>query len=264
MNGNHGQMKTGIKIVGLVAVFAVLMSIFLFVYPYARSYTEIETYDKRAKLPLKGDPSIFASSGNWVEDYRRMVASNFMLLGISDYNASQIGSRTALTLATMIGAQIVIIEPKYADADTDPLPFHPQLRRSGDDNRGGGPANNVGPAHIPAHIPDAISTSDYGAQFWARAKLPVFGANFSNFDMADARVAGTDEGVKVYVIIRNSPAFDGNVIINDLITHVDGDPVRSVQDFMNIIERNAGNEITLSVIRKNEKLSLPIELNDIH
>lgn len=261
-------MKTSIKIVGIVAIFAIAISIILFVYPYAKSYTVIETYDKREKLPLEGEPEIYASTGDWIDDYKRMVANNFVLLGTSDYNTGRIRSKAALALATVIGAQIVIIKPIYANTDTEVIPFlaRSENRSDNSDHMSEASQKNANDTDADmaetSFVPDAISAFDYGAQFWARARLPVFGANFSNFDTGDARIAGTEDGVKIYVIIRNSPAYEGNVNINDLITHVDDNPVRGVEDFMDIIERNAGSEIILSVIRKKRKLILPIKLND--
>jgi PDZ domain-containing protein len=263
-------MKSGIKILALLALLVFALALVIYVYPYAESYTPVESYDKREKLPLKGDPILYAGSGDWVDDYRRMIAQNFILLGTSGFESGPIGSEAALTLAKMIGAQVVLIDRRYADNNTKSIPFGARLQVSKDtsdtavssSNIKNNPAtNNLGNGEEATFIPPIIANPDYGAQFWARAKIPVFGANFLNVGKTDGDNGNTETGVKIYLIIRNSPAHHGNVRINDLITHVNGTPVINVENFMEVIAENAGNEIILSVIRVNRKMTLPVRLN---
>jgi len=54
---------------------------------------------------------------------------------------------------------------------------------------------------------------------------------------------------------------EGNIIANDIIVAVDGKPIDSVEKLLNRIDGyKVGDTITITVLRKGEKMDVPVTL----
>jgi regulator of sigma E protease len=62
---------------------------------------------------------------------------------------------------------------------------------------------------------------------------------------------------QVQMVLSNSPAEKAGLRPGDIITAVDGDPIYFYQ-FVQVIERNAGKEVQLGIVRKGQTLTLPV------
>jgi serine protease DegQ len=81
--------------------------------------------------------------------------------------------------------------------------------------------------------------------------------------IADQFGIDTDEGILVLSVVENSGAEKAGVKAGDVITQVDGEPIRQVEDLLSILrERGPGDEITLTVIREGGEEQVDAKLTD--
>lgn len=73
--------------------------------------------------------------------------------------------------------------------------------------------------------------------------------------------ATTDNGLLVEFVTKGKPAFNGGMQKGDIITSVDGKPVKNIQDYMvRLSQLKSGQTVNVEVIRNNKKELLIIQL----
>ena len=81
--------------------------------------------------------------------------------------------------------------------------------------------------------------------------------------IADQFGIDTDEGILVLSVVENSGAEKAGVKAGDVITQVDGEPIRQVEDLLSILrERGPGDEITLTLLREGGEEQVDAKLTD--
>lgn len=71
----------------------------------------------------------------------------------------------------------------------------------------------------------------------------------------------TDKGLLVEFVTKGKPAYNGGMLKGDIITSVDGKPVRNIQDYMvRLSQLKAGQSVHVEVLRNNKTELLIIQL----
>ena len=71
------------------------------------------------------------------------------------------------------------------------------------------------------------------------------------------------KGVRVTAVVNRSPADIAGLLVQDVIFKFDGQPVKKREEFLNILGQfDAGDRITLDVIRYNEKIQVRVTLTE--
>jgi len=109
---------------------------------------------------------------------------------------------------------------------------------------------------IPSNMVESVAHQliKYGKV--ERGMLGVYGQNLTP-DLAKALDVDADTGVVVTQVVPDSPAQKAGLKQRDLITDVDGKPIKTFADLQNAIGlRRPGTEVTISLIRdgKHEKV----------
>ena len=79
----------------------------------------------------------------------------------------------------------------------------------------------------------------------------------------DAEFVGTEPlGILVNEIFEEKPAAESELKAFDFIAAVDGEIFGNVEEFQNLLKKNAGREINLSLIRREHHLEVPITPNE--
>jgi serine protease DegQ len=98
---------------------------------------------------------------------------------------------------------------------------------------------------------------------YGEVKRGVLGIQGQNLDAEIAESLGVDlaQGAFVAQVMPDSSAEKGGLKAGDVITHVDGNKIRSFNELRSkVATKGAGNEITLSVIRNGRSLDLEVTL----
>lgn len=73
--------------------------------------------------------------------------------------------------------------------------------------------------------------------------------------------ATTDNGLLVEFVTKGKPAYNGGMKNGDIITSVDGKPVKNIQDYMvRLSQLKAGQSVNVEILRNNRKELLIIQL----
>jgi serine protease DegQ len=73
----------------------------------------------------------------------------------------------------------------------------------------------------------------------------------------------TDEGIIVLSVVEGSGAESAGVKAGDVITQVDGEPIRQVEDLLSALrERSPGDTVTLAILRGGGDEEIDVELTD--
>ena len=71
----------------------------------------------------------------------------------------------------------------------------------------------------------------------------------------------TDNGLLVEFVTKGKPAYNGGMLKGDIITSVNGKPVKNIQDYMvRLSQLKAGQAVNVEVLRNNKKELLIIQL----
>ncbi len=98
---------------------------------------------------------------------------------------------------------------------------------------------------------------------FGEVKRGVLGITGSNFDAEMAKSFGVDvaQGAFVAEVVPDSSADKGGLKIGDIITHVDGNKIKSFDELKSkVASKGAGKDIELSVLREGDKVNLSVTL----
>lgn len=108
-------------------------------------------------------------------------------------------------------------------------------------------------------VPVTIVRQDYGALFLKKNWMPVIlGVIPRPLTPAEAASAGTNGGLRVHLVIRNSPAFDANIFEGDIVLEAAG---QTPHDFWIGLENWAGKTVKLVILRDGKKIEKSLSLN---
>lgn len=72
-----------------------------------------------------------------------------------------------------------------------------------------------------------------------------------------------EEGILIAGVIPESPAQDAGIVRGDILTEVNGSPVNSIPDLVDILnDKNPGDEVELSIIHGDDQRNLTVTLGD--
>lgn len=92
---------------------------------------------------------------------------------------------------------------------------------------------------------------------------PIIGLIGDNISAEEAEYYGLQEGILVMSVTENSAAKNAGVQRGDLIIKCQGEQVKTIDELNTIRDRyKAGDEITLTVIRNDETIDIPLILGE--
>ncbi|PJZ29631.1 PDZ domain-containing protein [Leptospira kmetyi] len=101
---------------------------------------------------------------------------------------------------------------------------------------------------------------EFYATFWKKGKLPLSGFKARELDADERSNIGLNNGILIIAVIKNSFAFYANIVRGDTVTEINGTKLYSYQDYENIISKNVGKEIVLSILRNGQSKKFKIKL----
>ena len=82
-----------------------------------------------------------------------------------------------------------------------------------------------------------------------------------DYDLAEAFDLEVKYGVIVNELVKDSPAEESGLEIDDIVVAVDGEEITDYDDLVDLLdEREVGDQVTISLFRDGEKLDVQVEL----
>lgn len=233
--------------------------------------------DRNARLHPQYDASettvrVFTSD-NLERDGRDLMRRGYVKIGQASFNAasSAINEAQVREQAAAVGAHVVLVAGRYSHTASGATPLTIPTRAT---SYSTGTATAYGPGgavtafgsgttttygNQVVMVPYSVERSDFAILFFAKAKSRV-GIFAVPIDDATRRRLETNAGLRVEVVVDDSPAFHANVLPGDVLISVAGESVSSMQGFVAITDRYEGQRVPFDLDRDGKRLSKEIEI----
>jgi len=92
------------------------------------------------------------------------------------------------------------------------------------------------------------------ATFWIKAKPFRFGAYWDNLTPELRKSIGSNKGVCIIVVVRNSPAFEADLLVGDIIRKFNDVEIVGAEHFNKTLNKCSDRTIQLEIFRQGEKM----------
>ena len=111
-------------------------------------------------------------------------------------------------------------------------------------------------------VPVTVTRMDYSALFLRkRVTRPALGISVRGMTSAEASSVGTNSAVAIELVMRNTPAFEADVMDGDFLLEIDGLKIPDVPTFLSTIDAKRGQTIRVLLSRRGTRLTKSIRTN---
>lgn len=103
------------------------------------------------------------------------------------------------------------------------------------------------------------SSEQFLAAYYVRFKL-LFGATFRNLTAKERDALELQGGVQIGSVVGKTPASEANLLAGDYVIAVNGTPIVDRGQFQELLKKDAGNTVTLKIIRNQQKSDRMVRL----
>ncbi len=216
------------------------------------------------------DAKIYSYSGDTESGKLRAQEEGYEYLGMSSfYGYSEAASREKIIKqAKKVGASMVLVQSKYKDTLSGVVPAPP----TGYDSQQYGALANSKYSAAPQGqkmsnaIPYTATRYDIVGTFWVhrdmnQVYLGVVAASLPQ----DVRTRlQRNTGVIAFVVMRGTPAFNANILRNDVILRIGGEDVTDPQGFTEQVNKFTGQTVEIELMRGDTPKTVTVTLNRPH
>lgn len=232
-----------------------------------------------------GEPKIYSGS-NAESDSQKMIEEGYWLLGHSSFNAGNVSERQLIAKAKDVKAEAVIFYSQYTNTVSGSIPLTlPDNKTITTNNSGtafgsgniygyGGSAYYSGTGSYygtsnttvygtkTTYIPYSQNRYDYLATYWIRMKKPILGAYANDLSSEMREKIGSNKGVIISAVVRQSPAFMADILRGDIIKKVNDLEIIDAVTFHESLPQFAGQTVSIEIFRDGKNIIKEIKLNN--
>lgn len=240
--------------------------------PYSKFYNDrtggINIAESSDLIMPIGKPKLIQGS-NVEVDGLQMLENGYWLLGESSFNAGPINQNSAIAHAKKVHADTVIVYSRYTNTVSGSMPLTlPNSQTSYHSGSiygsGGGYANYSGSSTTygtsTTYMPYHVNRSDYYATFWIETKPMSLGIHLNNLTDELRRKVESNKGVYIVAVVKNSPAFNADLLNGDIIRKFNNIEVANASHFTNLMADNKKQQIELKIFRNGKTIVKQIQL----
>lgn len=225
--------------------------------------------------PPTGQPIVERSRPDAAERILDAYAKRgYIMVGNSMFNSGRPESEeSAIQQAVAVGADLVLIlNPTYTGSVTTALPITTPTTTTSYSSatataygRGGtvtayGSGTTTTYGTQTNYIPMTIHRSDYGAVYFVRQRFGL-GAFFRDLDDSERQRMQTNRGAVARLIVDNTPAFNADILVGDIIVAIDEQPISNAEFLSRMLAERRGKPVRLTVVRNGNQLQKDVTLN---
>jgi hypothetical protein len=228
------------------------------------------------------EPMIYTYSDDPKSDNLHAQEEGYVFIGQSSfYGPFATMTRAELVAqAKRVGASLVLAHSQYKDTISGVMPWTvpnpPQVSTA----NSSGTASSYGPGGYATgtyegqstitspggtttyNIPYSVSRNDMVATFWARLDRSKIRLGVVTASLPDAfrKVLERNTGVIVNAVIRETPAFNANILRDDVIVRIGGEDVIDPKGFTDQLAKFAGQRVDIELLRGGATKTIPVTL----
>lgn len=239
--------------------------------PYKQFYHDntggIDPFKNGFAILPASEPKI-VRGGKQDEDVQKLEEDNYILLGYSSFFGREFGENLAVAYGKKIHAELILLYVNYKDTQSGSVPITlPDTQTSTTQGMG-----MVGMTPYSAsfttttygsqttYMPYNVNRYDYLAGYWVKRRPPLLGVLPRDLTAEERKQLGTNKGLFVHVVVKNSPAFKADLFRGDVILKIDDEDVQDVKEFLEVIKNREGKKVLLTISRDGKILTKEILL----
>lgn len=198
----------------------------------------------------------------------------YLMIGHSMFNSGQKQpEESAVRQGQEVGADLVLIlNPKYTGSITSSIPITTPTTNTSYSTGSATAYGSRGPVTVygsgttttygttTEYIPITVHRMDYGAVYFVKQRVGL-GVVIRDLNDSERQELQTNRGTAVRLIIDDSPAFNADILVGDIITAVDNIPITNSRAFTDAVRGRAGMVVKISLMRRGQKIEKSVQLN---
>jgi hypothetical protein len=236
--------------------------------PYQQHYsTQVERAPQSEAVPLiaaQGPPQLVTTT-SMRDDAIKLLEEGYLPIGRSEFKSNNMYASSALQQGERVGAAVVVIKHKHLGREVQSVPMHewiPDRRitttetRRSVDSEGRYRLTHLSEAttviegeYETRWVPQAVDTFEFVATFWKKAHPPRFGVLVSEPSQELRKRIGSNRGVEIKAVVRDSPAYYADLLRGDIILKLEKTDIYGTTGFFEQVQKLAGREVTVSFMR---------------
>lgn len=214
---------------------------------FYKPYVDAKTLPEVELLAANQEPKIF-NTDNFDRDVLDLRSKNYIPIGHSSFNGGYEDVKNVEAQAKLVGATIVLVGATYTNTETTTatlfLPdnkttYHTGTATSNTSYKGNsgaylgnsnssttynGTSTTFGTQAVP--ITTNQRRYDQNAVFFVKSTQKMkFGFYFNDLSQEQRRQLERNTGVLVNAVIENSPVFNANLLVGDIVISIDEKPL---------------------------------------
>jgi hypothetical protein len=230
-------------------------------------------------IPYDSWPRVFTTN-NEVRDEVSLLENGYTPIGYASFNAASVNASDAARQGKLVGAAVVLLYSRYRNTETGALPYttkEPDMIAtqssqgtiqgsvngvpSFSGRYSGTATTRIAGSYHTDWIPYSVDRYDYLATFWVKTRPQMLGVRTADLTDDLRRQIGTNRGVVIVAVVKESPAFNANMMRGDVITKVDGHVISDAQTFRPTLSPYAGQEVVFETYRDGVRREVSVRLN---
>lgn len=223
-------------------------------------------------IETSAPPQIYSST-DFNRDVPHLLRRGYAVVGQSAFNAgaSSVSPDAVHAHAKRVGAQIVLVSSGYTHTLTGVAPLTipststTTASASGVASGPGGvvtgsaTGQSVTTATQTALIPYSIQRADFSAVYLVKIESR-FGVYYSALEDSTRSRLQSNFGVRVTLVVDDTPAFDADILVGDIILQLGDDRPRSEEHFSELVDKYQGTSTQVLLDRRGERLTKSVAI----
>jgi membrane-associated protease RseP (regulator of RpoE activity) len=198
----------------------------------------------------------------------------YVMVGSSMFNSGKaVSEDEAVSQGKAVGADLVLIfNPKYTGSITSSVPLTTPTSTTtystgsataygaGGSVTAYGSGSSTTYGSQTTYVPMTVHRSDYGAVFFIKRSF-ILGVFVRDLNDSERQELQTNKGVFVRLVADNTPAFNADILVGDVVTAFDGVSVSNSTSFSELQRERRGKQVSVSLLRRGQRVDKQIQLN---
>jgi len=237
---------------------------------YKKSYHDetkgVDPFKSGLVIMTTANPEIVIGGEDVRADNIRMSEDNYALLGYSSFWSVHAKNEQAIKFGKEIHAEKILLYEKYKDTRSGVVPMTlPSTQTSYTQGMIGSrpvSARTTSYGTQTNYFPYSVDRYDYLASYWVKIKnLPVLGVICDDLSDEQRKQISSNKGVVVIGVMKNTPAFIGDLFKGDIIKKIDGSEIIDRKMFGDLLNKINGKKITITLLRDGKEVNKTIQTN---
>jgi serine protease Do len=212
------------------------------------------------------------SSANFEEDLPRLLRKGYVPIGSAGFSgdASYITNENVLAQANKVGAHVVLVSSKYSHTVSGAVPMQvPNTSTTYSSGTAtaygsGGSVTAYGHGTSTTYgsqtvvVPYSNDIYEAGAVFFAKRHFAL-GLMVEDLSPEARKVRGSNQGVRVTVVVDDTPALRAGFLLDDVILSVNGKAVYSEKDYSDAVTSDTTKPVVFELDRGGKTQRLTVQ-----